>query len=455
MKKNNTQDELKLRRKKKTKKLITRIVVFIFVAGFFVWFASLKSDVDSQADSFDFVVPFEERDINSFICANGTVEMSDAQIVSADVSQKIRSINCKVGDYVNEGDVLCEFESEDLNSQIENYQRMINDAQTLENMQNSNTSSSDEYTKKQIDLQLSQAELAVSAAQKEYDMAYSKFDEYYTLYYNCEDPEQSDVYMNMFKSYESQLEPLRNNIIDAQKAYEDAKENAAAQNKNIKNAHFADSFRESPVKELQKQLDSLCRERENLVITAPRSGIVSGIYVSEGGYAPSGDLFRIGSLGDYKVEVNLSASNILNIKEGMNAEFTTTLTGEKVIKGKVTSVSEIYGEKGYSATVEIEDKEIMKTLKPNIAAFVKIFTFEHEDVLAVPFDAIASDKDGNKWVYVAEGPKISLKAKKVAVKTGIESGYYVEITESELKEGDLIIGDAEKHKDGDRIKIRG
>ena len=455
MKKNNTQDELKLRRKKKTKKLITRIVVFTFVAGFFVWFASLKSNVDSQADSFDFVVPFEEREVNSFVCANGTVEMSDAQVVSADISQKVRSISCRVGDYVNEGDVLCEFESDELNSQIESYQKMINDAQTLENMQNSNTASSDDFAKKQIDLQLSQAQLAVSAAQKEYDMTYSKFDEYYNLYYNCEDPEQSDVYMKMYKSYESQLDPLRNAIIDAQNAYTDAKESAAKQNKNISNAHFADSFRESPVKELQQQLDKLNREKENLVITAPRSGIVSSVYVNEGGYAADGDLFRIGSLGDYKVEVNLSASNILSVKEGMNAEFTTNLTGEKSIKGKVTSVSEIFGEKGYSATIEITDKDMMDSLKPNIAAYIKIFTFEHENVPAVPFDAIDSDKDGNKWVYVAEGPKSNLKAKKVAVKTGIESGYYVEITESDLKEGDLIIGDAEKHKDGDRIKIRG
>lgn len=454
MKKTNKQDELTVRRKKKTKKLITRIVVLTFAAGFFVWFAVLKNNVDTQANSFDFVVPFEEREVNSFICSSGMVEMSDAQVVSADISQKVKTICCKVGDFVNEGDVLCEFESDDLNSQIETYQKMISDAQTLENMQNSNSVSSDDFARRQIDLQLSQASLAASAAEKQYDMTYSKYAEYYTLYYNCEDPVQSDLYMKIYKSYEDQLEPLRNNMLDAEKSYQEAKESAERQKRDLNNAHFADSFRESSAKELQNQLDKLNKEKENLIIKAPRSGIISAIYISEGGYAANGDLFRIGSLGDYKVEVNLSASNILDIREGMNAEFTTTLTGEKVIKGVISSVSEVYGEKGYSATIKITDKDLMADLKPNIAAFVKIFTFEHENVPAVPFDAIFSDKDGNKWVFVARGPKTDLKAKKVSVKTGIESDYYVEITESELKEGDLIIGDGKEHKDGDRIKIR-
>lgn len=449
------ENELKYRRRKKIRKIIVSSLVTAGIVGFGVWFALLKIDSDTIAESYDFVIPYEKRNLSTFITSCGRVEMEDAEVVSSDVTQKIKKIYFNVGDYVNEGDTVIEFESEMLDEHIQMLQKSIDEAENNKRLKNTNEISEEEYYRKTIELELRDAELIKDETKKSYEDAYKKFDEYYRLYYTCEDEEKSKQYMFMYKRYEAELEGLRTAAEEAQNKYAELKDSLADAEAEKEEAARIGKLMEKDDDSAEKQLAMLKEEKANLIVKAPRSGVISDIYVSEGGIPGKSDLFKVGDLEKYKINAYISTKNILDVKEGMDVEFTTTLTGDRVIKGKISKVSEIYDvyNRCYNADVEIEDTDMMKELKPNISAFIKILTCKTDDLFAVPYDSIVTQGD-ESWVYIVENSENVKKAKKIKVKTGMESYFYTEITDSELKKGDLVICDGKNHSEGDRIKIR-
>lgn len=453
--KNKKENELKYRRRKKIRKVATSVVITAAVAGFGVWFALLKIDTETSAEKYDFVIPFEKRDLSTFITSSGKVEMADAEVVGSDVTQKIKKIYFSSGDFVNEGDTVIEFESEFLDESIQTLQKSIDEAERIKNLRNTNEISEEEYFRKTTELELRDAELLKDEARKNYDETYKKFDEYYKLYYNCEDEEKSRQYMIMYKRYEAELDGLRAAAENAENEYNEIKKSLEKAESEKTEAAYIEKLMQKKDDSAEKQLAQLKEEKSKLIVKAPRSGVISEIYVNEGGVPGKGELFKVGSLEKYKIKAYISTKNILDVKEGMNVEFTTTLTGDNVIRGKIEKVSDIYDMYNacYSAEISIEDSEITKELKPNIAAFIKIMKNKTDKLFSVPYDAIVTQND-ESWVYIVEDSSNGKTAKKVNVKTGVESNFYTEITESELKQGDLVICDAKNHSEGDRIKIR-
>lgn len=63
-------------------------------------------------------------------------------------------------------------------------------------------------------------------------------------------------------------------------------------------------------------------------------------------------------------------------------------------------------------------------------------------MLAVPYDLIQTDENGNSYVFVAKdnGDGTATAVKK-NIETGEEVDYYTEVTGGDLKEGDLLIYD--------------
>ncbi len=456
MKKNKKiENELKYRRRKKIKKITSSVLVTAAVAGFGVWFALLKIDADANSEKYDFVIPYEKRDLSTFITSSGKVEMSDADVVSSDISQKIKKIYFSVGDEVNEGDIIIEFDSEMLDETIEMLKKSIDEAENIKRLENSKEISEEEYYRKTTEIHIRDAELLKDQTKKSYDDVYKKFDEYYTLYYNCEDEEKSAQYMRLYKTYESQLDELMKAALNAENQYEELKKSIQNAQSEKKEADFISSLMENPDNSAEKQLAKLEEERSRLVVRSPRSGVISDMYVNEGSFPGKSDLFKVGSLEKFKVTAYITAKNILDVEEGMDVEFTTTLTGDNVIRGKVVRVSDIYDMYNacYSAEIEIEESEITKQLKPNINAFLKIMALKTDMLYSVPYDAIVSE-NGESWVFIVNEDGNEKTAKKVKVKTGIESNFYTEITESELKPGDSIICGGKNHNEGDRIRIR-
>jgi HlyD family secretion protein len=88
-------------------------------------------------------------------------------------------------------------------------------------------------------------------------------------------------------------------------------------------------------------------------------------------------------------------------------------------------------------------------LRIGMNARLNIITEAKEGVVTVPFEAIGSDADGNTFVFVmVSQPDGTFTAKKVAVTPGMETDFYSEVLDSELKAGDQVITSAEGLEDG-------
>ena len=77
-------------------------------------------------------------------------------------------------------------------------------------------------------------------------------------------------------------------------------------------------------------------------------------------------------------------------------------------------------------------------LRIGMTAQMNIVLEASEDVLAVPYDAIQTDEEGNSFVYVqteAGDSESESGRKKVEVTVGMEGDYYVEVSSDELEEG--------------------
>lgn len=447
----------KIKNKSKKLKLIKRIIIWIAVLGVLGWFAALRINTGSVSDGYDYVIPYSSRIISEYRPASGKIVLHDIESVSSDVNQKIKKVYCKLGDSVNEGDVLCEFESEDLDEQIERIEKYISEKKASENLSQSNSQSSAEYLRQSAQLAVDSAKMSLDSAKKAYADTYSRYSDYFDRCYSTSDPAEAQIFENMYKTYESQLEPVYAEIAAAQKEYDSAVETLQKINEQQSESDYEKTLIQSDTENYEKQLAKLKEEKEHLVVTAPRSGIIAESYASEGGYSLDGCLFRIGSLGSYKVEAYVSSTDILDIETGMDASVKTVISGSDEISAKVTRISDVFStaNNGYAVELEISDESYMEKLRHNANATVKIYSLNLGSVPAVQYDAIGEDADGSNYVFRAVKRGDDYIAEKVSVDVIYEGNFYVQIESDSLNEGDLIAGGGNTHKDGDRLKLKG
>ena len=72
--------------------------------------------------------PLQKTTLRSTISTNGNVESTDSVNVYTNLTYPVKEILVEVGDHVNEGDVLCVLDSEDLQQQIKQQQISISTA---------------------------------------------------------------------------------------------------------------------------------------------------------------------------------------------------------------------------------------------------------------------------------------------------------------------------------------
>lgn len=441
--------------KKRKRKKIRGFIAFSLLAAFGIWFSALQlPQVTSDTVAYDFAVPYKRRNLSNYITVSGRVEMRDKDIISTDVKRPVSKICCELGEYVKKGDILCEFSSEALDEQKGIYNEMLDDANELEKIQKDFSALSISLAKQQNEVRLLQAEKNRDFAYDAYDSAQEKADEYRELADKCDDEAKKLLYESMYKSFDEQLSSLQEAKDTADQIYNDLNYEVDKFTEQIKSNNYITSFDKPADEEFIEHINKIDEEASKSVVKAERDGIISDIYVSEGDYAYSGMLFGIGCIDKYVVKANIRPRDILDVHEGNEVEFTTKLTGDKIIKGKVSSVSQVFNGIGYEVEIEICDNETEIQLRPNIDAITNIYIIKSDDKFAVQYDSVI-EENGEQYVFRAIPDGSKYTAEKIKVKTGLESDYYVEILESELKEGDMILGNSQRYSDGQTVRIRG
>lgn len=252
-------------------------------------------------------------------------------------------------------------------------------------------------------------------------------------------------------AYPDQLKSAEEAVNTAKSSYSDAETSTNRSVSTAQNTVDMQKYQTSTTRDLKDQLEQLQKQLADCTLSAPIGGVVTAVNVSVGDKNTAGTtMITIEDTSSLKVIVNVEEADILKIQEGMPATVSTDATGDEEIKGTVTRVVRVKNQStntngtdtntssGYSAEITIDNTELLV----GMSAKAKIVIKDRGTQLAVPYDLIRQDDNGDSYVLVAEANKDgTATAVRKNIKVGEEVDYYTEVTGGDLKEGDQLIYD--------------
>ncbi len=167
---------------------------------------------------FENVMPYQAQDLSDFISVSGTVESESSMNVTSSVNAKITKLNVAIGDYVNEGDVLCVFDNSDIKQQITDLETSIKNASALDENTKKLNRKALENAKEDQKIQLKSAKESIDSAKDDYNKTYKKYSDCINNINSCV-LEYNDV-CNQIAEYESSMSDM--DYGDNQDFYDDS-----------------------------------------------------------------------------------------------------------------------------------------------------------------------------------------------------------------------------------------
>ncbi len=104
------------------KKLIIFLILLLIAVGIFLFVKSVNRQTgENSADMEDALTTHEitRQTISNYVSMTGTIEANDSQTVYSTLNElEVLSVNVKVGDYVNKGDVVAKLDSSDFEDKL-------------------------------------------------------------------------------------------------------------------------------------------------------------------------------------------------------------------------------------------------------------------------------------------------------------------------------------------------
>ena len=297
----------------------------------------------------------------------------------------------------------------------------------------------------------------LTAAQKSYQDAQSSLT---NAQNSCSAP---SLGLYGFSSIESALKQADTTKTQAENALESAKNAVEAATKQIdtceqqvKSAHDSydqeknysnllnktQNVEDSATKLEQAQrtpdnLETLRSTLDDCTLTATMDGTITALDATVGSVC-TGTVATIQNTDALVVEVTIPANSVPKLSTGMTCRITSDATGDAIINGTLTQIDPVANDKGsFGAKVMVNGDD--GGLLIGISAKVEIVVNEKNDVFTVPRDAVGTADDGSSYVLRQTGGEgVDMTFEEVPVTTGDTNDFYVEITGSDLNEGDVI-----------------
>lgn len=236
------------------------------------------------------------------------------------------------------------------------------------------------------------------------------------------------------------------NLDTAQAAWDSAKNGTSEASIALYEAQLNDALREwervkdgpteDDVAAAQAAVDTAQAALDHAQLLAPFAGTITQLNVSSGDLVSSGEnAFRIDDMATIYIDLQISEVDLQSLKVGQKATIEFDALPDKSYEGEVTEIGIIgtssQGVVNYPVTVKVINDG---NIRPGMTASVTIVVDERADVLLVPSQAVRTTS-GQKMVTVLfEGQQIT-----VPVTIGLNNGSMVEITSSQLLEGDVVV----------------
>lgn len=469
------------------KKWMIAIVAGVVVVG--VAIAAIGSNFGKeQAVTIQGTVSMiEKRTIANSISGNGTVEAAAKEYVTGgSLGMEVKTVNVEVGDVVAKGDIICVFDTTDLEDRIEDLQEQI--TKTEENRVEQNA----EYDQQQINAVTSQqtqyANLAtelntakeeLKAAEEELALRQKKYEDSKEAVEKNETDDSTDVKedINTGLSIADDTNLLnqiseQQRVVDSKKTRVDAiqaqidillkQDNyiyVEAKEDNDEQAKETTDFLNDQIHEYQKQINKA-------TIRANMAGVVTSVNVSSGTTFTGGTIASIEVTDDFVIEAQIEEYNIPDIEVGMKVLVKTDATRDEELEGVVTYVAPRATNSGSSSIsgisslisgvdtssltggnssatylVKIALNESHERLRLGMNAKVSIITVERIDTWSVPYDAVYTREDGTTYLdkVIGKDENGNILTEEMDVELGVQGTYYVEVLSDEIKEETQIL----------------
>lgn len=468
---------------KSKKKTIIFLVVVLILVAIFVNIFGKKEDEEPNFD----VAKIETKTLTTSISATGKVVAENSKNVTSQlVNYKVNKVNVKVGDKVNVGDVLCTFDTADLAKTVNDLQASI-DAGTisgnatvtgaeasLQSAQIQNDMQLDplnkqvqtawqEYQNHNTPLQNSKAELAqkqseASALQAQLDSAVAQGNQALIDQINSalvpKNAEVAEVQARVTQQ-EAEVKVFKDAYDTLQDQYNKQQQMASASLAGVQSQ--VDSAKaQTSVATLtyEQQLSAYRKQLADTNLKATEAGTVTAVNIKAGDYYAGGVLFTVEGVESFVVETEIDEYDIADVTTGMEVVIKTDATRDEELAGEVISVAPAATGSSSSSsstamsmmtgvgsatastsatyTVKVALKTQNERLRLGMNAKLNIITKKSENALSVPYAAVTEKDDGTKTITLINDDN---SEEEITVTTGLESGYYTEISSDKIKEG--------------------
>ena len=177
-------------------------------------------------------------------------------------------------------------------------------------------------------------------------------------------------------------------------------------------------------------------------ITSPFSGTVTRVNGVKGGFTETGvPIIIVEDLSNLKIEVSISEYDIGKIRIGQKVIITSEVIGNQELEGKVVKISPTGEPKDLTGKemvvpITISIDRGASNLISGVTAKARIIIDEAKGGLTVPVEAVIQDPStGNNYIFTLEKNILG----KIKVELGVEGNFNVEIKDSGLEVGTLVV----------------
>lgn len=254
-----------------------------------------------------------------------------------------------------------------------------------------------------------------SKAQIDYQRALDSYERYKSLY------EQGAVSREAFDTMQQQMLNAKANL------------NIYATQLASGDTPAAVESKRAAVVKAERNIDALAKQRDDMILRAPRDGVIGFRQVEVGTYVQPGQkILSVVDNSSIYVDCQVSEQDVAAMKVGQAVELQLEALG-RTYSGKVTYISPAADAKTQAFTVRITLTNADDAVKSGMFARGQIEVMQKTQALFIPKEALL-EKNGEYSVYVITE---SNKAESRVVKLGLRNDREVEII-SGLKAGDTV-----------------
>ncbi|MDY0255877.1 efflux RND transporter periplasmic adaptor subunit [Gudongella oleilytica] len=367
-----------------------------------------KGDVYTPVE----IATVELGSLESTVTLSGRLSANEQVSIIPKASGIVESVNVRLGDMVEVGDILFTIEQNDYSRNVEQAQNSIQLAQkSVDQAANG----------------LNSAKINFELNKEKIENAMINLERTRILY------EEGAVSKSQLEQAELSASQLSLDAIQGQ----------------VKQAEIAYQQSLSQLEQAKVGYDQAQSGLDNTVVKSPIKGTVSALNVVQGQIAAASQVAAtVVEMDRVYLQVNVVENIVTKLQEGQKAQVRVSALSEEFIESTVEYVSPTADPRSQLYTVRVYLDNADKAIKPGMSGEVKLVLDSVDKAIIVKSDAVL-DEDGESFVYVVQDGK----AIKRTVEVGLDTGDHVEV-KSGLTAGEKLIIEGQYYvADGGEVKV--